>query len=109
MPGLWSHGVRRSTHPLQELSWEKLIHHQPYSPDLAPGDFYRFLHLKKFLYGQGQRFQNDREAEMSVKVVPIPGGKLLRHRIQKLVARYDKCLIPQVNMLKNSSTLSIVS
>jgi hypothetical protein len=25
-------------------------------------------------------------------VVPIPGGRLLRHSIQKLVPRYDKCL-----------------
>ena len=25
-------------------------------------------------------------------MVPIPGGRLLRHRIQKLVPRYDKCL-----------------
>ena len=37
-------------------------------------------------------FQNDREIEMSVTVVPIPGGRLLRHRIQKLVPGHDKCL-----------------
>ena len=60
--------------------------------NLAPGDFHLFLFLKKFLPRQRQRFQNDREAEMSVTVVPIPGGKLLRHRIQTLDPRYDKCL-----------------
>ena len=32
-------------------------------------------------------FQNDRETEMR-----ITDGRLLRHRIQKLVPRYDKCL-----------------
>ena len=31
-----------------------------------PVIFHNFLHLKKFLSGQRQRFQNDREAEMSV-------------------------------------------
>ena len=35
-------------------------------PDLAPYDFHLFLQLKIFLSGQCQRFQNDREAEMSV-------------------------------------------
>ena len=40
--------------------------------------------------------------------VAIPGGRLLRHRIQKLVPQYDKNVsIPEVNMLKNSSTLSV--
>ena len=32
------------------------------------------------------------QVEMSVTVVPIPGGRPLWHRIQKLVSRYDKCL-----------------
>ena len=67
-------------------------HHPSYSPNLAPSDIYVFLHLKKFLSGQRQSFQNDREAEMSVTVIQIPGGRLLRHMIQKLVPRYDKCL-----------------
>ena len=68
------------------------VSHPPYTPDLVPGDFHLLLHLKKFLFGQNQRFQTDREAELSVTVVPIPGGRLLQHMIQKLVPRYDKCL-----------------
>ena len=32
------------------------------------------------------------EAEMCITVVPIPGGKLLRYRIQNLVLRYEKSL-----------------
>ena len=57
------HTTRRSTHLLQEFSWE-VFNHPPHIADLAPSDFHLFLHLKKFLYGQ--RFQNDREAEMTV-------------------------------------------
>ena len=104
--GQWSHTARRSRHHLQDFSWE-VFNHPPYSPDLVPSDFHHLLQLKKFLSGQRQHFQNDREAEMSVTVVPIPGGRLLRHRIQNLVPRYEKVSIPKMNIQKNSSTLAV--
>ena len=91
VPGLWPHMARWSTHLLQEFDWEVFNHHKLYSLDLAPSDIHLFLHLKKFLSSRHQHFQNDREAETCVTVVPIPGVILLRHRIQKLVPRYDKC------------------
>ena len=43
---------------LNELSFE-LIPHPPYSPDLAPGDYYVFADLKKML--QGKRFYSNKE------------------------------------------------
>ena len=43
-----------------------MFNHPPYSPDLAPSDFHLLLHLKKFLFSQGRRFQNDKVAEMGV-------------------------------------------
>ena len=91
MSSLWPYTARRSTHLLQEFGWEVFNHHQPYSSDLAPSDFHLFLRLNQFLSGQRQRFQNDREAEISVTEVAIPGGRLLRHRIQKLIPWYDEC------------------
>ncbi|GFU57042.1 hypothetical protein TNCV_1779091 [Trichonephila clavipes] len=46
------HTARRTTAVLTEFGWE-LFDHSPYSSDLAPHDFYIFLHLKKFLsYGE---------------------------------------------------------
>ena len=45
----------------------------PYSPYLV-SCFHHFLHLKKFLSGQRQCFQNNRECHT---VIPIPGGRLL--------------------------------
>ena len=66
VPGLWPHTARRSTHLLQEFGWQVYNHQPSYSPDLAHSDFHLSLHLKKFLYGQRQRFQNGRKAEMSV-------------------------------------------
>ena len=61
--GLWPHTTRRSPHLLKEFNWEVFNPHPPYSSDLAPSDFNIFLHLKKFLSDQQQRFQNDREEE----------------------------------------------
>ena len=70
--GLWPHTTRRSTHLLQEFSsWEVFNHHPPYRLGLASSDFHLSLHLYKFLSDQQQRFQNDREEEMSVTVLPI--------------------------------------
>ena len=41
---------------LNELSFE-LLPHPPYSPDLAPSDYYLFADLKKML--QGKRFYSN--------------------------------------------------
>ena len=43
---------------LNELSFE-LLPHSPYSPDLAPSDYYLFEDLKKML--QGKRFYPNEE------------------------------------------------
>ena len=69
-----------------------MFNYLPYCPDFVPNDFHLFVHLKKFLSSQRQLFQNHRETGMNVTVAAIPGGCLLRHRIQKLVPRYDKCV-----------------
>ena len=44
---------------------------------------------------------------MSVTVIPIPGGRLLRHKIQKLVLRYDKYLNFGGQYVENNSTLAV--
>jgi histone-lysine N-methyltransferase SETMAR len=63
----------------------------PYSPDLAPSDFYLFLHLKNFL--AGQRFNNDEDVKRAVqKWLSSQAATFYDEGIQKLVFRYDKCL-----------------
>ena len=42
----------------------KLFPHAPYSPDLAPSDYFLFLNSKKWL--GGQRFANNEEVESAV-------------------------------------------
>ena len=105
VPGLWPHTTRRSTHHLQEFNWEVFNHHPPYSSDLAPSDFHLSLHLKKFLSGQQQRFQNDRE-EMSVKVVPIQGEYFYDTGYKSCSHGMANVSISDVTMLKNSLTLA---
>ena len=84
VPGLKPHTDRRSTHLLQGFGWEVFNHHSLYSPDLTPSDF------SICSYTSSNFCQRD--AKMSVTVVPIPGGRVLRHRIQKLILRYEKYL-----------------
>ena len=99
-------GSLRQYSSLQEFGWE-VNYHPSYSLDLAPSDFHLFLHLKKFLSGHRRCFQNEREEKMSVTAIPIPGGRLVRHRIQKLAPRYDKCINSRCENVENSSKLAV--
>ncbi|KAJ4425925.1 hypothetical protein ANN_27551 [Periplaneta americana] len=60
----------------------EIFDHSPYSPDLAPSDFYLFRLMKRFL--AGKRFHND--AEVQTAADSYDTG------IQTVVHRYDKCL-----------------
>jgi len=52
------HTCSRSMAKIEELKFE-LVDHPPYSPDLAPSDFFLFPNLKKWL--SGQRFFSNEE------------------------------------------------
>jgi histone-lysine N-methyltransferase SETMAR len=65
--------------------------HPPYSPDLAPSDFHLFTHLKQFL--GGTRMGSNEEVKKTVKDwFNGLAADFYNAGIQKLVARYDKCL-----------------
>ena len=59
------HTARRSTYLPAEVQLGG-VNHLTYSPDIGPSDLYFLLPLKKFLFDQRQRFQNEREVELSV-------------------------------------------
>ena len=40
-------------------------------------------------------------------MIPVPSGRLLRHRIRKMVPRYDKCLNPGGEYVESSSTFAV--
>ena len=73
----------------------------PYSPDLSPSDFHPFLHLKTFL--AGKRFDDDDDLKGAVqKWLKSQGAAFYEDSIQKLVPRYDRCLINGGEYVKNS-------
>jgi len=59
----------------------------PYSPDLAPGDFHLFLHLKKQV--AGKKFDDDDKVQEEVKG---QAADFYDSGIQKLVPKLNKCL-----------------
>ncbi|KFM58918.1 Histone-lysine N-methyltransferase SETMAR, partial [Stegodyphus mimosarum] len=82
-------GVTQSL--IRQFHWEH-FNHPPYSPDLAPSDYHLFLHMKREL--GGKRFGSDDDTKNAVDSwLSKLAGSFYDDGIQKLVTRYDKCLI----------------
>mgnify|MGYP003416975832 FL=1 len=62
------HKSMKSMAKLQELGFE-LLPHPPYSPDLAPSDFFLFKDLKRML--AGRKFCSDEELIAETKVLSL--------------------------------------
>ena len=101
------HSARRSTHFLQKLAWQ-VFNHPPYIPDLAPSDFYLFLHSKNscpvsvnvFRTTDGRWWvshsgSNPRRQNYTTQVY-----KIWSHGMTDIS-------VPEVNMLKYSSTFAV--
>lgn len=84
------HAANRTQELIASFGWEQLDH-PPYSPDLAPSDYHMFLHLKKHL--GGQRHDDDDGLKATVlQWLLSQAADFYDDGVQKLVARYDKCL-----------------
>ncbi|KFM64801.1 Histone-lysine N-methyltransferase SETMAR, partial [Stegodyphus mimosarum] len=82
-------GVTQSL--IRQFHWEQ-FDHPPYSPDLAPSDYHLFLHMKREL--GGKCFGSDDDTKNAVESwLSKLAGSFFDDGIQKLVTRYDKCLI----------------
>ena len=103
---LWPHTARRSTTLLQEYSWEVFNHHPPYRSNLATSYFHLFLHLKKLLAGQHQRFQNDRRRWVS-QWLQSQAANFYHTACKSWSHGMINVSITEVNMLENSSTFAI--
>jgi len=69
----------------------KLLPHPPYSPDLAPSDFYLFPLLKEHL--RGGRYESDDDVIQSVEDFLYEQDELFYQTgIQKLQKRWIKCI-----------------
>ena len=69
----------------------KTLLHPPYSPDLAPCDFWLFTKLKEKL--RGCRYETIEEMKEAVtKVIDTLTQEDFHEAFQKLLERYKKCI-----------------
>lgn len=68
-----------------------VIAHPSYRPDLAPSDFYLFLHLKQNL--SGKHFDNTEEVKKYVSklLARVQAAEIYEEGNQNLVLRHNKC------------------
>ncbi len=70
---------------------QDLLAHPPYSPDLAPCDYFLFPHLKKQL--RGHRHQNLRDLKVAVRrVLRSVTEEQCQEALVKLPLRWRKCI-----------------
>jgi len=75
---------------INELNFE-LLPHAPYSPDLAPSDYFLFPNLKKWL--GGKRFANNEEVESAVDgYFEALDGSHYKQGIEAIEYRWEKCV-----------------
>lgn len=85
-----SHKAHKSMAKLEQLGYE-LVDHPPYSPDLAPSDYYLFPNLKRML--QGTRFYSNSEVETQTTAYfeELPKS-YYETGIKMLESRWTKCI-----------------
>ena len=76
-----------------------VVPHPPYSPDLAPSDFFLFRHLKKYL--RGNRYADDSEMIAAVQdwLDSRPESFFLEG-LMELKGRWEKCIISGGNYVE---------
>jgi hypothetical protein len=81
-----------------------VVPHPPYSPDLAPSDYWLFPKLKETL--KGQHFSSDAEVEAAVrKWISSKPENFFMGGMNKWIERLKKCVAIMVIMLKNKCTM----
>ena len=86
---------------LSELGYE-LLPHLPYSPDLAPSDYWLFDDLKKML--QGKRFGSNEEVITETEVYFEAKDKsFYKHGIEKLEKRWNDCIALEGDYIVNKN------
>jgi histone-lysine N-methyltransferase SETMAR len=82
------HTAHATIDPLETLKFE-VLSHLPYSPDLAPSDF--FPHLKRDL--KGIHFISDDEVKQAVTLwIKQRTPEFFIDGMHKLVLRWEKCI-----------------
>lgn len=89
------HKSKKTMDKINELGFE-LLPHPPYSPDLAPSDYYLFSQLKKML--RGKRFRSDEEViAESESYFEGLDASAYKTGIEKLEKRWNACISAKGN------------
>ena len=84
------HTSHRTQQALQQMNLAQLPH-PPYSPDLAPSDFFLFPQLKKHL--KGNHYANDTEVEFAVRQwFREKSPEFFADGMRQLVKRWQLCV-----------------
>ena len=84
------HKSMKTMAKLSELGYE-LLPHPPYSPDLAPSDYWLFADFKKM--PQGKRFGSNEEVIAETEGHFVAKDKsFYKHGIEKLEKRWNDCI-----------------
>jgi len=83
------HTARATTDLINQYGWDT-VKHLPYSPDLAPSDYYLFPELK--LHLGGTSFRTDVELKDVVRYLHAAAGEFYDTGIKKMVYRMLKCI-----------------
>lgn len=84
------HKARIAKAAVRECGFEE-INHPPYSPDLAPSDYFLFPNLKKDL--RGKHFSDDEELKAAINEhFSGQEEKYFLEGIEKLLSRTNKCI-----------------
>lgn len=84
------HKARVAKAAMQDCGFEE-INHPPYSPDLAPSDYYLFPNLKKDL--RGKRFSDDEELKAAINThFEEKSEDYFLQGLEKLISRSNKCI-----------------
>ncbi len=84
------HTSNATIEAIQQLGFE-VLPHPPYSPDLAPSDYYLFRHLKKVL--KGTRFSSDVELKAAVtSFFRKQTAEFYETGMRKLISRWIRCV-----------------
>lgn len=84
------HTARIAKAAVRDCGFEE-INHPPYSPDLAPSDYFLFPNLKKDL--RGKRFSDDEELKAAINShFSDKEESYFLQGIEKLISRCNKCI-----------------
>ena len=81
------HTSRQTAAALERLKFDDILAHPPYSPDLAPCDFFLFPKLKKHL--KGNRYASDKDVRTWLRE---KSSDFFFDGMQQLVRRWRVCV-----------------